>query len=273
MNLPLVTKIVDAVLYEGYILYPYRPSSKKNRQRFTFGRVYPQVYSVAQNGAEPFAIRTECLAVSEGENAQIEINARFLQVVSREILASPEPVLDLPETLDTASLQVVPELKVEEQRYSTWQEAIEREVILPVRPLFSICGISSSVPFKLPASNNLEPIRNPQGSAVGLIRRRQEALVGTLEVAAKRVDPQVIKIAVRVVNQTPIPESHLEDQDAILMRTFASTHTVLHLERAHFVSLMDPPPALRESARACKNEGTWPVLVGDEEAGDLSTML
>ena len=54
MNRELVEKLVNAVLYEGYILYPYRASSKKNRERFTFGRVYPEDYSVAQHGAEPF---------------------------------------------------------------------------------------------------------------------------------------------------------------------------------------------------------------------------
>jgi hypothetical protein len=36
---------------------------------------------------------------------------------------------------------------------------------------------------------------------------------------------------------------------------------------------MDPPPLLRELAASCKNEGTWPVLVGDEKAGDRTTML
>ena len=50
MNAALVEKVVNAVLYEGYILYPYRASSKKNRERFTFGRVYPEDYSVAQEG-------------------------------------------------------------------------------------------------------------------------------------------------------------------------------------------------------------------------------
>ena len=43
MNQKLVDTVVHAVLYEGYILYPYRASAKKNRQRFTFGRVYPEV--------------------------------------------------------------------------------------------------------------------------------------------------------------------------------------------------------------------------------------
>ena len=46
MNRELVDKVVHAVLYEGYILYPYRASSKKNqRERFTFGRVYPKQYA------------------------------------------------------------------------------------------------------------------------------------------------------------------------------------------------------------------------------------
>jgi hypothetical protein len=45
------------------------------------------------------------------------------------------------------------------------------------------------------------------------------------------------------------------------------------LQGGEFVSLMDPPPELQEAARMCKNEGTWPVLVGDEESGDRSTML
>ena len=66
MNLPLVNEVVEAVLYEGYILYPYRASAKKNRQRFTFGRVYPRAYSEAQKGAEPFVMTTQCVAHSQG---------------------------------------------------------------------------------------------------------------------------------------------------------------------------------------------------------------
>jgi hypothetical protein len=44
--------------------------------------------------------------------------------------------------------------------------------------------------------------------------------------------------------------------------------------RAHdgaFVSLTDPPPALREAAAACENRGVWPVLVG--EPGERGTLL
>ncbi|MEY2609257.1 MAG: hypothetical protein QOH31_7154 [Verrucomicrobiota bacterium] len=271
MDLPLVNKIVEAVLYEGYILYPYRPSSKKNRQRFTFGRVYPRAYSVAQKGAEPCTLRTECLTNSEGEHARIEVSARFLHVTVREVLVLPEPLLDLPDALDTISLQVAPELQVEEQQYSTWQEAVERAVNLPAKYLHQVCDVPCSLPFNFPSSSTLEPIRNSQGSIVGLMRRRQAALVGTIELKAERLNPQTIKISAEIVNQTPISEQ--ENQDAVLMRTFTSTHTILHLKGAEFVSLMDPPAALHESARSCKNEGTWPVLVGDEKTGDRSTML
>ncbi|MBV8212980.1 MAG: hypothetical protein JOZ08_07095, partial [Verrucomicrobia bacterium] len=86
MNLPLVNEVVEAVLYEGYILYPYRPTSKKNRQRFTFGRVYPQDYSIAQNGAEPFVMVTQCLLTGKDETS-LEVSVRFLHVASRDILS------------------------------------------------------------------------------------------------------------------------------------------------------------------------------------------
>src|SRR5271165_2152458 len=55
MNSLALDKILNALLYEGYILYPYRASSRKNRQRFTFGRIYPHIYSLAQGERVPFA--------------------------------------------------------------------------------------------------------------------------------------------------------------------------------------------------------------------------
>ncbi len=61
MNAALVDQIVKAVLYEGYMLYPYRPSAVKNRQRFNFGVVYPRAYSEAQRGMDACAMQTECL--------------------------------------------------------------------------------------------------------------------------------------------------------------------------------------------------------------------
>src|SRR5580704_13804623 len=92
MNPSPVDKIANAVLYEGYILYPYRASSRKNRQRFTFGRVYPQAYGEAQNGAEAFAMQTECLLRSQGERPTLEVRVRFLHPLARSVGLLSEPV-------------------------------------------------------------------------------------------------------------------------------------------------------------------------------------
>ena len=66
MTLPrrLVDRVADAVLYEGYMLYPYRPSAVKNRQRFNFGVLYPE--AAAPAGAERCFLQTECLVETHG---------------------------------------------------------------------------------------------------------------------------------------------------------------------------------------------------------------
>ena len=48
-----VAAVARTLLYEGYLLYPYRPSSVKNRQRFNFGVIYPERYSRGQDAVDP----------------------------------------------------------------------------------------------------------------------------------------------------------------------------------------------------------------------------
>src|SRR6266436_4213546 len=90
MNLALVEKIANAVLYEGYILYPYRPSAVKNQQRWNFGALCPRNYSEAQSGTEVWAMQTECLV--EGEpGTTLDVKVRFLQLLERLVgVANPE---------------------------------------------------------------------------------------------------------------------------------------------------------------------------------------
>jgi hypothetical protein len=272
MNLPHVNRVIEAVLYEGFILYPYRPTSKKNRQRFTFGRVYPHDYSVAQNGAEPCLMKTQCLLTGKAETG-LEVSIRFLQVTSREILLLREPVLNLPACLAPTSFEVVPELLVDGQSFLTWQEAMEREVNVAPEAVPQTAGSSRRVSFDFPASENLEPIRDGHGSIPGIIRRRQERLLGEVRIETEELKPGLFKITVDILNQTPVPESDLANPEGVLLRTLASTHTILHTEDGGFVSLTDPPDSLRELAAACKNQGAWPVLVGDEESADRTTLL
>jgi hypothetical protein len=82
MNLAGVEKIANAVLYEGYLLYPYRLSAVKNRQRFNFGVLYPREFC-SDAGPDACEMRTECL-VCGVPSATIEAMVRFLQLVESE---------------------------------------------------------------------------------------------------------------------------------------------------------------------------------------------
>jgi hypothetical protein len=231
MNRELVDKIVNAVLYEGYILYPYRASSKKNqRERFTFGRIYPQEYSGgAQNGREPCLMQTECLVRNESRDAAIEITVRFLQPLARK---TGEEV---------------------------WLEAIEREVKLA--PVSLNAAIEQVHKFTFPAAHSVDKE----------VTRNNEMICGRIELEAQPIKQAVVKISARIFNETPVPIA-MDNQDAVLMRTFASTHTILYAPGGKFVSLLDPDPDCVELAGACRNTGTWPVLVGEEKQ-EHDTML
>ena len=94
MNFAPVDAIVKAVLYEGYILYPYRASNVKNRQRWTFGGVYPRdCEGLADNGA--CSVQTECL-VRGSSGTDLEVHVRFLQLVRREVGEFASPMMELP---------------------------------------------------------------------------------------------------------------------------------------------------------------------------------
>lgn len=83
MNAAMVEKIADAVLYEGYLLYPYRPSAVKNQQRFNFGVLYPREYCEMQPGSDLCEMTTECLVLGDASTT-IETKVRFLQMAARE---------------------------------------------------------------------------------------------------------------------------------------------------------------------------------------------
>ncbi len=83
MNFDSVEKIANAVLYEGYILYPYRPSSTKNRQRWNFGTLYPRDFAEAQRPAEAYRLSSECLIAGSAE-AKLDVRVRFLQLAQRQ---------------------------------------------------------------------------------------------------------------------------------------------------------------------------------------------
>jgi hypothetical protein len=273
MNPAQLEQIVEAVLYEGYILYPYRATSKKNcRERFTFGRVYPESYSQAQNGAEPCMMQTECL-LTAGNEAVVTVSVRFLQPMLREIGELIEPMAAWSGM--EPKFRPLPELRVENHLFQTWHEAVERKVEIPPLILKGVPGPEHvvNVPFAFAAATDLEPIRRLHGEIVGLVIRSQPAIGGSIEISTQQLEGTTIKVTARILNQTAIPESELLDPEAILERTFASTHTILSVQGGEFISSTDPGDEFKAVARTCKNIGTWPVLVGDESKRERSTML
>src|SRR5439155_6716296 len=73
--------IADAVLYEGYILWPYRRSAAKNQQRWTFGGVFPPAHT-ARHPDDPSLLQAR---VAVAGDASVDVRVRFLHVVARRL--------------------------------------------------------------------------------------------------------------------------------------------------------------------------------------------
>ena len=249
-------KIAEAVLYEGYLLWPYRRSARKNQQRWTFGGVYPREYSVARGEDDPWIMQTQCL-LQGNEGSSIEVGVRFLHVVERKV---SKKTGEAPEFVD--------ELWVGGERYLAWDEAAEREIAVGSFTLSELLGSPKQVEIDVSGGSKEEPLAEPAGGVAGALVRSWRPLRGAVEVGAERVRKGAFRLMVRITNATPWGG---EDRESTLRQTFISTHTTLRVEGGGFVSLMDPPEELTEAAEGCENLKTWPVLVGEE--GDRSTML
>ncbi len=268
---PHVEKVVNAVLYEGYILYPYRASSKKNQiGRFTFGRVYPADYAAAQGGREPCAMQTEFLMRNESKDAVANLSVRFLQPLARDVARLAEPADELTPKVESCG-EIVATLAVGDRVFQTWQEATERVVTLPPLALNEPQELTHR--FSLEGSRGVEAIKQEDEKVAGFFVRRQPTLEGAVEIATDLIEPDAVKIRVRILNQTSVPNELLENAEAVTLRTFASTHTILEAQGGECISLLDPPSQYADAVKACQQIGTWPVLVGDEKKPARDLML
>ncbi|MFL5925966.1 MAG: hypothetical protein ACJ77E_03415 [Gaiellaceae bacterium] len=232
-----VRQIADAVLYEGHVLWPYRRSSLKNQQRWTFGGVYPAAY--AGSTADRSVVAVECLV--EGHAPAVDVEVRFLHAVRRQAAAGPE-------------LTPVDEIA----GYLTWDETTERTVRLAdVR-----AGAVSRMRVDVPAGRLVEPVEG------GVLVRSWERLDGSVEVRVEQARAGLFRACVRIENESNWPELR---RDGAVRRSFLSAHAVLRARAGAFVSSIDPPEQLAPFAAKLAHDGLWPVLVGAD--GDRSTML
>jgi hypothetical protein len=267
-----VEKIAAAVLYEGYVLWPYRRSAQKNQRRWTFGGVYPRAYSEAEGGNDPWLMQTQCLVV--GEKPTIEVKVRFLHVVERRVGRyvgrgfETRPYQGAGKEQNAAErLEFVDELRVGTERYLAWEEAAEREVVASGLSLADL-ETPMRTAISVPAGTEESSLADEAGQTVGALVRSWRSLEGVVEVEAEPVREGLFKLTVKVMNTAPWS---LQNREETLQQTLVSTHTILKVEGGEFVSLMDPPEELKCLAQECENVKTWPVLAGEE--GDKHTIL
>lgn len=268
MNTKSVDAIANAVLYEGYMLYPYRPSSVKNRQRFNFGVLYPQSYCEEQMGSDAWSVQTECLVEGASFSA-VEVRARFLKLVDRSV----RKLTELVQSPDgTPGFELISSLEVDGKAFTPWQEAIECDVSVPACNLDALTATPREWTFAFPAKEETEFLRDVRGRLVGLIARKHESVQGIAEISAVRAADGLFKVQVRLKNLTASDDGSAKaSRDAALMRSLVSAHILLGVVDGQFVSLLEPPEDLKGVAASCQNVGAWPVLVGAE--GDRDTML
>jgi len=258
MKVDRIKDVANALLYEGYILYPYRPSSIKNRQRWTFGSVFPQAFAGRQGDAS--TMQTQIL-LRHGTKTSLDVHVRFLQVLTREVGSLSQPVAEHAPGIESEAT-LVPRLEVDGKEFVAWEEAIEREVAIPKLSLEDIITTPRKVPFHFPSARALEPIKNSKSDVSGLLIRSSCAIDGQIEVFAESLSADICRLTVRIENVTALSAAECHERSMAQHCAFASTHTILDMRDGAFVSLMDPPADLRDAAASCENQGTWPVLVG-----------
>jgi hypothetical protein len=259
MSLDHVRSIADAVLYEGYLLYPYRATSSKNQSRWQFGVLGPPAASAESFGEAP-RMSMECLLTRSNEppGPRVTAHLRFLQLQVRTV-----------EELRGTDYHTVDQLVVDGSSMLSWQEAFECEVALPAVELDAAFDGSIRAPVRtpvsVPADEQVEPILDNTGTTVGRIVRRRSALAGAVSIEAEP-DDGYVRLTVAVENTHP--EEARSKDDAIRL-SLIGAHVLLEAEAAHFVSLLEPSAAATAPAARCHQERCFPVLAGRPGSSDV----
>ena len=246
-------KVADAVLYEGYVLYPYRASARKNQIRWQFGVVAPRAFAEA-DPSEDWVMQTECLVEASGMDAELDVRIRFLRVQERRV-----------ERAVNGGFEPVASLEVEGELLTSWDEAVEEECNVRAVSLSGLLTGERTVPLRLDAQDDIELLSDAAGAVAGRVVRRCQALAGVVRMAAEVVPGPypLIRVRARIENETPWSSSGPASRDDVVRRSFAAVHTLMAARDCSFISLADPPEFARPAVALCSNLHTWPVLIGD----------
>jgi hypothetical protein len=251
-------QVADAVLYEGYVLYPYRASAKKNQLRWQFGVLAPP----AAAPAEASSMQTEVI-VDARAGARLDVRIRCLQVQARVVedaAAGFAPVA----TLDTG-----------DRLWTSFDEAVEHEIDIPEVALDELVASERRVPVELAAGHEVEDLVGADGTVLGRVVRRRWPVSAAVTLRAAWCDGPypLARVTVTIENRTEVaaaqPRGSAEaalgtGRDAAVRQSLVAVHTLAAVDCGSFVSALDPPRFAAEAVAACRNTGTFPVLIEDD---------
>jgi hypothetical protein len=233
--------VADAVLYEGYLLYPYRGTSSKNQSRWQFGVLGTP--GAAESGVgEDEALSADFLV--DGAQA-LTLVVRFLQLQHRRAERAT----------DDGDFAPVDELRTPAGSWLTWDEAVECE--MSFGPL-TFGDQPWSLPVTVDGAIDIEVLDGGR-----LVRERKE-IRGVLTVTSES-DGDLRRVSVRVAN-TGAPA--LDKSDAIA-RSMIGTHLIAEVVGGRFVSLLEPPQSAADAVSRCGRHRCFPVLAGPPGTDDM----
>jgi hypothetical protein len=244
--LDAVRRVADAVLYEGYLLYPYRASAAKNRLRWQFGVLSPAGAAEAGLG-EQNALRAQFL-LRPAAATRLTVRVRFLQVQDRVVQSAVD-----------GGFADVDGLRVGDASWVPWQEAVGRELAAPVLSTAQLLA-GRTVPLGIPGGEDGELLPGPDGAAVGRLVRIRQPLAALLSLAAEPVG-RCLRVTV-ILRNTATWDPAESTRDKVASRSLVSAHLLVDAAGGELVSVVDPPADAVAAAASCENAGWWPVLVG-----------
>jgi hypothetical protein len=244
-------RVADAVLYEGYLLYPYTAAAAKNRLRWQFGVLGPPKAAERGDG-EPSRLAAQFLLRADPA-ATLTVHLRALHLRSRDVEAGAD-----------GRYAPVGELRAGAQLWTSFDEAAEVEVAVPVTVGALPAGCRA--PVAVPGSRDIEPLRDADGAEAGRVVRRREAVTAELSLRAEQVADGVLRVTAEAVNTTA---GAPPGRDAAVRHSLLGAHLLLTVDGGGFVSLLDPPAGLGAAAAACSRDRWFPVLAGPEGTDDV----
>jgi hypothetical protein len=255
--------VADAVLYEGYLLYPYRSTSPKNQVRWQFGVLGPPAVSSRAVAEEP-ALRMQCLLEPDPRRgthrpATVRVYLRFLQLQRRAVERAVEGT-------EAGRFVPVADLRVAGRTWLSWDEAVEQE--REFGPFETTCGCTYLEPVEVAGEVDEELLLDESG-VQGRVLRHRRSLSAVLTLGIEPAgDPhgRGLRLSVDVRNVTA---GSFTTRDAATAASLLGAHLILVADGAAFVSVIDPPDWARAAAAACRQQRCWPVLAGADGDTDL----